>query len=59
MPSTTATKYQTPRKSRPVCPRHGCLLRVESSKGVIGYCYCPRPGCSHSAKVVRQKVGGR
>jgi hypothetical protein len=57
MPNATPTRYRTPKQSRPLCPRHGCLLRVETSKGVIAYAYCPRQGCGHSAKVLRQPVG--
>jgi hypothetical protein len=56
--TTLLSRYKTPRQSRPRCPRHGCLLRVESSKGPIAYTYCPRPGCENRAKVIRQEVVG-
>jgi hypothetical protein len=56
MQTITPTRYQTPRQHRPRCPAHGCLLRVESSRGPIAYTYCPRRGCSHRAKLVRELV---
>jgi hypothetical protein len=56
MPTDTLPKYKSPRDQRPHCPVHGCLMRVESSRGPIAYSYCPRQGCSHRAKLVRSPV---
>ena len=47
--------YRVAKQPRPRCPRHGCLMRVETSKGAVGYVYCPRNGCRESAKVLREK----
>lgn len=49
------TGYRVVKQSRPRCPVHGCLMRVESSKGPVGYVYCPVEDCGQSAKVIRKK----
>jgi len=51
----TQGSYRVVKQPRPRCPRHGCLMRVESSKGPVGYVYCPVTGCRNSAKVLRKK----
>jgi hypothetical protein len=51
-------KYQSPRTGRPRCQEHGKLLRVETSRGRIGYCYCSVTNCKSAAKVIRRPVAG-
>lgn len=48
-------KYKSGKENRPRCPVHGVLMRVESSKGPVGYVYCPVDGCCESAKCIRKK----
>lgn len=48
-------KYKSRKENRPRCPVHGVLMRVESSKGPVGYVYCPVDGCWESAKCIREK----
>jgi hypothetical protein len=50
------TGYRVAKQQRPRCPLHGCLMRVESSKGPVGYAYCPVDGCCQAAKVIREKI---
>lgn len=49
------TGYRVAKQPRPKCPVHGRLMRVESSKGPVGYVYCPVAECGESAKVLREK----
>jgi hypothetical protein len=53
-----AIKYQSPRTGRPRCQEHGKLLRVETSRGRVGYAYCSVAGCKASGKVIRRPVAG-
>ena len=48
-------RYKARKDNRPRCPVHGVLMRVESSKGPVGYVYCPVDGCCKSAKCIREK----
>lgn len=33
---------------KPVCPKHGIAMRVESTRPQVRYLYCPIPGCRES-----------
>ena len=48
-------RYRARKDNRPRCPVHDVLMRVESSKGPVGYVYCPVDGCGKSAKCIREK----
>jgi hypothetical protein len=49
-------KFRVSRTNRPRCPVHDRLLRVETSRRQVAYCYCPENGCTASAKAQRFPV---
>jgi hypothetical protein len=52
-------RYQVSRTNRPRCKQHDQLLRIETSRGPVGYAYCPIPGCKCSCKVPRFPIEAR
>lgn len=49
MPETTEPKPRKGKKPNPLCPIHGVMMVVRSTRNKkVQYLYCPEDGCAES-----------